>query len=456
LKARPAVLLVFLLLLLSSAFILMLPPVVRSSTTTTEYTTITSYTTLSSTTTETQSSTVTSVHVGTNYSTEFINSVVVSNSNETEMSPPYDSAGNRYIPVGAFLYEWYGYNVTSGLWTGGLGTSHWNDTSNDVIGSGPKINIVKDTPSIGFYASDDNNTLSWQLSNMQKAGISVIVASWWGVGNESGVGNNAKEDAAINNAVLNLFHYVESTKNLWNFRIAIMVEPFNSTDLSTSDYNNLYSYIENVFYKPFNDITVYWQGKPLLLGFNPQYLPALPAASIFTLRTEGGVPNPVNWYFWEGGSYDDSSGPGAQIKNYEYAPGISHDGEVGLAWRYDDHWQRPNYMIFDQNGSQGMYNYEWNYTIQHRSSVNLVLLYGWNEYHERTELEPHYDFTIKGSVNFVGTTGYWVKVLESTPDQSSLSSGTQTTIPGLAWYAAGIVAILAMVLAAFAYMRHYK
>ncbi len=355
---------------------------------------------------------------------------------------------NRYIPVGAFLYEWYGFNETSGKWTGGLGTSHWNDSAHG---------IVKDVPAIGFYASDSNATLAWQLSNMQKAGISVIVVSWWGVGNESGSRDNALEDAAIDSATLNVFRYVESTKNLWNFKIAIMVEPFNQTDLTTAEYASLYSYIQNTFYHPFNDITFYWQGAPLLLSFNPQRLPSLPTLSVFTYEEEGEPPNlpPVNWVFWQGDNYLDSSGGTAVPKNYENAPYISPDGEVGVLWRYDDYYLstyggdvggRTAYMRFDVSGSQGMYDYEWSYIIDLRSSVNLVLLYSWNEYHERTALEPHTDFTV-GPFNGVGITSYYAQALEE--PTTAIITATCPNCPGVLWvlYFVGVVTVLGSILA---------
>ncbi len=399
-------------------------------------------------TTITQTHTLTSmIATGTKTITKAKTTTEYTNSTSTGVLPPFDPQNNRYIPVGTVLYLWYGMNETSWKWTGGLGTSHWNDTNQG---------IVVDTPDIGYYASLDNNTLAWQLSNMKSAGISVIIASWWGMGNNTS-GSNQRLDEGINNATLNLFRYVESTKNLWNFRIAVMVEPFNTTDLTAADYTNLYNYVQNTFYRPFNDIVFYKDGKPLLLSFNPNYLPSLPAASVFTYRSVGGVPNPVDWYFWEGGSYNDSSGGTAQIQNYEYAPGISGDGEVGALWRYDDYYLyaaggRSGYMRFDVTGSQGMYNYEWNYIIAHRSDVKFVLLYGWNEYHERVALEPHDDLTV-GGFSGVGNTGYYVDTLENTPD---VVPGQPGTVNSFAYYMAGVVVVLAIVLAIFAYMRRFK
>jgi len=69
-----------------------------------------------------------------------------------------------------------------------------------------------------------------------------------------------------------------------------------------------------------------------------------------------------------------------------------------------------------------MYNYEWNYVIQNRNSVNLVLLCSWNEYHERSALEPHQDFTIGENVSLVGVTSDYVQAL-----MEPTSTGTSTT-----------------------------
>jgi hypothetical protein len=104
----------------------------------------------------------------------------------------------RSVPVGAVLYLWYGYNYVNGKWTGGLGSSHWNDSS---------VGIVKDRPGMGFCASLDNATLAWQLASMRDAGCSWILVSWWGYGG-TGSGTLQTLDSAINNATLNLFRYL--------------------------------------------------------------------------------------------------------------------------------------------------------------------------------------------------------------------------------------------------------
>ncbi len=309
--------------------------------------------------------------------------------------------------VGTFLYLWYGYNSTSHRWTGGQGTSHWNDTSSG---------FVKDEPKLGYYASLDNETLATQLSEMRCAGISVIIVSWWGTGNVTQSGNSATLNGAINNATLNLFHYLEATKSQWPFKIAMMVEPFNLTyDMSPHDYVALYDYLYSHYYHPYNDLIMYWQGRPLLLSFNAPWdgygggfqAGRLPSNSTFTYRLVGGKPNPIDWNFWTGMNFLNASGGNAEPQNYEYNPIISGDGEVGITPRYDDYllWlthERPGYMRFDYTLSGGMYGTEWSCVLGHVKTVSLILIYSWNEYHERTEIEPHVDATAAVGTGYLG------------------------------------------------------
>jgi hypothetical protein len=327
--------------------------------------------------------------------------------------PSPNQTTTRRRAIGTWLYLWYGYNFTSHSWTGGLHSSHWNRTE---CGS---YDVVKDRSDIGYYSSMSNGTLSWQLSNMKAAGVSVIGVSWWGTGNLTQVGGDsqcAEMDSAINNATLNLFRYIESSKNLWNFHVFVMVEPFNKTyDMTPKDYASVYDYIENNFYGPFSNVVQYWQGKPLVSWFNSNWIRDYnePLNRTFTTELVGGYPNGVDWYFWEGMNFLDVNGSDAQPQNYEYAPNISTDGEVGITPRYDDLYQRPNdYMRFDYKMNQGMYSCEWSHVLAHTDDVKLVMLYSWNEYHERSELEPYWDFTATNSSEIASTLNF-VTELES-------------------------------------------
>lgn len=335
-------------------------------------------------------------------------------------------------------------------WTGGLRTSHWNDSASG---------IVKDAPDIGFYASDNNNTLVWQLSEMKDAGISWILVSWWGTGNKTQSRGNWELDSAINNATLNLFEYLAANRATFPFKVAIMVENFNGTkeshyDLTPSDFAHIYGYIYTQFYKPFNSSVFYWEGKPLITSFNG-WMGRLPQNDTFTYRMVGSPPNDFDWNFWQGDGYLTAS-IGTQPWNYEHSPEISTDGEVGLIWRYDDYYLRPNsYMRFDPNGTLGLYGYEWNYAISKAPRVNLVLLYSWNEYHERSELELHNDFTIRRNVNMTGVTSSYAQALEKPTTTCYFASQSCSS---LVLYSVAIVAVVGVILAlvVISRKRHFE
>lgn len=301
-------------------------------------------------------------------------------------------------PVGAVWYLWYGSSRTSGL-----GSPGWN-SSND-----PGGGSVVDKPAIGYYSSDSNQTFAWQVGMMQRAGLSFAVVSWWGP-------NRASESGAINNATHHLFAYLESINS--SFKIAIMVDAYNQThSISDSSLAHDYSYIYSSFIKPFGNWYFEWQGKPLLLFFNPVY----PAYSndTFSIRTIGNRPNPVDWTFWNAPAsyFDSQAGPNMSAANDEGSPVISQDGEVTIVPRIDSYYQfkfgfSASYLRFDQSLTKGLYQEQWNFVLSNEHAVKLVLIYSWNEYHERTAIEPHFDATANVSVSYLSdmTASYIVKL----------------------------------------------
>lgn len=281
------------------------------------------------------------------------------------------------IPVGVVWYLWYGSPDASGL-----GSPGWNSTSN------PGGGAVVDTPTIGFYTSDANQTFREQIGQMQGAGISFAVVSWWGPSTKG-------ENGAINNATLDLFRYLKATGS--SFKVAIMVDAYNgSNNLSPSSFRADYNDIYNHFVQPYGNLYFDLGGKPLLLFFNPIYPPSANAS--FATRTMGNRPNLVNWTFWDApAQYFQGQAGGVNVTNDEGQPMISADGEVTLVPRIDSYFNRGyqsgSYLRFDPTLSEGLYQEQWSYVLSHSSEVNLVLIYSWNEYHERTEIEPHFDAT---------------------------------------------------------------
>ena len=324
--------------------------------------------------------------------------------------PSITAESDVITPVGVFWYQWYGYNYSTSSWSGGFKTSHWNDSSNA---------IVTDAPLIGYYASLSNQTIAWQISEMQSAGITFAILSWWGWGvtNFSSSGQNQSAEA-INSATLNVFRYVEA--NDPNFKLAIMVDAFtNASLLTASNYAEIYSYVAANFTSQFPSIYFKWQGNPLLCWFNPMN-PAAQSSlnSSFTNRVVGNSQG-VNWTLWQAPSWTLQGNSGINVTQYEGNPNISSDGVVSVIPRYDDYMLynyggRNSFMRFDVSYNESLYQQEWNYVLDHRSNVSMVLIYSWNEYHERSVIEPHYDNTSSASPSYLlDLTGFYTTRLNS-------------------------------------------
>jgi len=294
----------------------------------------------------------------------------------TPISNATTSATTGLTPVGAVLYLWYG-NATRG--TGGLGSPGWNSPTC------PGGGAVVDTPSAGFYVSDSNATFRRQVGEMQNAGISFALVSWWGP-------FTTGEAGAINKATLDLFRYLASVDS--SFKVAVMIDAFttacNLPDITTSQ---VCGYVQNTFAAPYSRWYLRWEAKPLLLFFNPLQ----PCSNDnFTMRTIGNRPNSVDWIFWDAPANfsQGQGGTGVNMSNDVGDPFVSPDGEVTVVPRIDSYFNyvggyQPGFLRFDSGLQLGLYQYEWNFVLSHRNEVRLVLIYSWNEYHERTAIEPH-------------------------------------------------------------------
>lgn len=311
------------------------------------------------------------------------------------------SAGDQLpqssIQVGAIFYSWYGWNETAQKWTGGLHTTHWN--------SDPATQFP-DTP-LSYYSSLDNHTLNWQIGQVRSAGITFLIASWWGWRDPT------------DQSVLNLFKYVHSEAP--GLKLAILVEPF----MQTMNYSETTAYVQQRFYSQFPQDVFQWENKPLIAWFLPSQPPPDPH---FTFRTIGNGPTfqlgpfeialGPDWRYINGMQALQSSGGSWQPdspSNYEGMT-ISTDGEVTVIPRFDNYLEyaargRQNYLRFDTNYTLNLYQQEWQYVLSNKSQVRLVLLI-WNEFTESSEVEIH--MTQGHLVNLLPITAQYVNLLSGT------------------------------------------
>ncbi len=311
------------------------------------------------------------------------------------------------IPIAALFYQWFGYehDRESG-WpaTGGLGTFHWNDIVNDQLITG----FVANRPEIGYYASDNDDTIAWQLDRMEEAGIDTIIVSWWGWGDSDLDGAyDGYIEQRSHDALIRLLDYVRSQD--LPFKVALMVEPWpdivaptidhkpvpgTAKGLSESKKQMILDYVWDNVYSVYPDLIFNWQGKPLLAAVGELYFEPNEDSpgDRFTLRSfrfkEGDFDpgNAWDWIITESLPYFQTT-----------------DNAVILSPRYDEWflaaanpdwwpeaWGRRDTgpLRRDPYLAEGLYDSEWRQVFDRREDVDLVILWAWNSWMEQLYIEP--------------------------------------------------------------------
>jgi Gpi18-like mannosyltransferase len=247
------------------------------------------------------------------------------------------------ILVGAFYYVWYGEN------------RHWNDNPSNIVVDSPATEYYS-----GYYSSLNETIIFYQLKLIKDCGIDVLIISW--------TSKNSFED----NATKIVFKILKE-HNI-KLKVAIMVEPIDDYDINMTKLNNLKNYILESYVYAYNEQYFYWNDKPLI-GFFVPLNP--PDDDLFSFRVIGEQPY-SDWPYWN------------------VPPKISKEGVVAILPRYDDsRLPRDIKIIIDPFYMEKVYDEQWNFILENKDKISLVLITSWNEYHERTMIEPHYDATAK-------------------------------------------------------------
>jgi len=281
---------------------------------------------------------------------------------------PSQSHSESSTKVGVFYYEWY--------------PKHWNDTSKY-----PQWNFTDEPAVQGNYSSENETIIKQHLDWMKEAGIDFAVLSWWGK-NDS---DYQRTDAAVEK-----MFSVASVHAPW-IRLVIMVEGFNEN--GTYDFKAIYDYIQTAYYDRYPDLFLIVNGRPLVAWWNadnmtgtvnhpqPQNIVEIRNDSRFEARIIG-HNDYVDWYAW--------------------TPSPVNDGVVPLAWnrscciepRYDNSFilnrsETNDTSVNDQDYSGRLYEQQWNKAIDYsrKGDIDFILIYSWNEYHERSQIEPCVDST---------------------------------------------------------------
>ena len=202
-----------------------------------------------------------------------------------------DATPQGGAPLAALMYLWYGFDLETGESVGGLKSSHWNTPG---VHSAHRRGVT-DEPEYGFYASDDPEVIAQQLADMEAAGISVLLVSYWGDGDSNLDGRKENiESEAIVRATKVLFDYISD--NSAPFKIAFLVEPYmpRPQEVTLAQKQSILDFLWDDFYKEYSDLMFQWEGKPLLATWDPLELKT-PNDPRFTVKTWGSYFGGPDW-----------------------------------------------------------------------------------------------------------------------------------------------------------------
>ena len=254
------------------------------------------------------------------------------------------------IKVGVFFYVWY-------------------DPKDSTSWRYPKIH---DKPVLGHYNSCDPEVIKQHLKWISDAYIDFIVICWYGYTSYKFINDTAHQ-------------VFEVAKNVsTNVKLCIAVEPFNETEKGY-DYAGIYNYVWNNFVKPYEPFYFHYQGKPLLLFYQGKYLVQngnFPKNNTFTIEIFGHE----EYCTWVYGYAEELRVDGPYPRNRQFSVMPRYD-ETSIPNRTRQHCIDPRleYLYVEQ--------WEEALKLASRGAIDIITITSWNEFPERTAIEPHYDST---------------------------------------------------------------
>ena len=299
--------------------------------------------------------------------------------------------------VGVYYYVWYGPG------------RHWNDS---------QAHTAVDEPILGFYSSQNVSVIKQHLKWFKELDINFLIISWWGP--------NSYED----NSTKTIFSIVR--ENGYPIEIAIMVEAFNLDGLY--DFKQIYDYINETYVVPYGSIYMRLDSLPLVCFFNDninmtsteEKRNAIRSVTGYSARIVGQTNAYVDWWAWP------MSG-----QNEAPDPRVSRDGYIGLLPRYDD--SRLGYntsTTYDANFTEGLYDKQWSIVLrlENESEVKYVAIYSWNEYPERSQIEPHINSNGEQILSLFSKTYHCIQIIPEFPSSAVLPLFMVVTISAVLLY----------------------
>lgn len=261
------------------------------------------------------------------------------------------------VQVGIFYYAWYDQ---------GLGERYWGESVE---------HTVVDKPVLDWYDSQSEVVIQKHFEWLRELRVDFILASWWGP--------SRYEDSSIQK----IFQTLASWGNASAYpKIALLIEPFNET-ANGYNFNEIYSYINESYVSKYQQIYFNYQNKPLVCYFNQP-----------CLTPNGQIPEDAQFLsIIVGHHYEDYCVDWAfeHITPHWRGP-VPHNRTYSVCPRYDDsRLNRSPYYVIDPNYTQQIYDREWRNALSfaEENKIDWILINSWNEFNERSMIEPHRDAT---------------------------------------------------------------
>ena len=199
-----------------------------------------------------------------------------------------------------------------------------------------------------------------------------MVLSWWGFYDDYG--------KFTDNSIKQILNIAEERNS--SLKFVVMVEPFNAN--VPYHYSEVYNRVYDDFVVTYSSV-YYLDDKPLICFFNDP-----------TLTENGTIPQDVrfkivlvgqeNYVQW---IYTDLNYYAKPIRN-------PYTNQISVTPRYDDsHVEGRQPCTVDVTLANGIYYEEWKNAINlfKQGKIDIITITSWNEYPERTAIEPHHDAT---------------------------------------------------------------
>ena len=268
-------------------------------------------------------------------------------------------------------------------------------------------------PEIGWYASQDLETIAWQLEQMQRAGINTVIISWSGWGDDN-LDGSLEESVHVqtNITARKILDYIIDHDLPFKFSLLLEDFPYHTgyggaRNLDDTQRQMVLDYVWDNYFGP----DTKYGSKTLKLNESPV---------LFSVSVD---PDRVPNAWWGKHGFIDArfelievaeySGIEDQITSvYVYqSPPSAVPGKNGIVtiWprftdliiyvsqvRGENDWVDP----FDPNksplseidplGKEGVYDDAWRQIIEHprRSEIKMVWIWYWNSYWEVSYIEP--------------------------------------------------------------------